>query len=73
MEVGKASPWAGMSHGLVPAWTPWRLQPGAATLEVTVDPAAHGPDAVGPLTRGVTLRTASGRDLQFTLKATVIR
>lgn len=73
MEVGNASPWAGMAHGLVPAWTAWRLQPGEARLEVTVDPAAHGPDAVGPLTRSATLRTASGQELQFTLKATVAR
>lgn len=71
MEAGRASPWAGMSHGPEPGWSSWRLASGAASLEVTMDPAAHGPDAVGPWTRKVLLRTASGTELDFTLKATV--
>jgi hypothetical protein len=60
-----------MAHGLT-TWSPWRLAAGAASLEVTMDPAAHGPTAIGPWTRTVRLRTASGAELQFTLKATVI-
>ncbi len=60
-----------MAHGAAPEWSTWRLEPGAAALEVTIDPAAHGMDAVGPLTRDVMLRTAAGAELDFTLKAVV--
>lgn len=62
-----------MDHGVFRRWASWPLETGHATLEVTVDPAAHGPDALGPLSRGVTLRTSAGRELQFTLKAEVSR
>jgi hypothetical protein len=60
-----------MTHDLVGRWRTWALEPGQAKLEVTIDPAAHGPDALGPLSRGVALRTSSGKELQFTLKAEV--
>ena len=71
MEAGRASPWSGMAHDLVQSWSAWRLGDGPASLEVTVDPAAHGMDATGPLTRGVVLRTSAGTELDFTLKAVV--
>jgi hypothetical protein len=44
-----------------------------AFLEVSVDPAAHGEAGLGPIQRAVMLRTASGQELTFTLKATIIR
>ncbi|MDE3113615.1 MAG: hypothetical protein KGN00_05560 [Chloroflexota bacterium] len=70
MQAGKTSPWAGMGHE-IQKWSTWRLAPGAAMLEVTIDPAAHGDDAVGPLSRGVYLMTSAGKELDFELKATL--
>jgi hypothetical protein len=64
-----------MEHGAnAAAWRRWELTPGApARLEVTIDPAAHGPNATGPISRGVVLTTAEGQELQFTLAAVVDR
>ncbi|HEX6287667.1 MAG TPA: hypothetical protein VFZ66_00680 [Herpetosiphonaceae bacterium] len=42
-----------------------------AYVEVSIDPAAHGPAGAGPWTRVVALKTATGQDVQFTLKALV--
>ncbi len=44
-----------------------------AHLEVTIDPAAHGEAGLGPIRRGVTVKTTSGQELQFELAAQVIR
>lgn len=60
-----------MEHGTLQQWSRWPLEAGAATLEVTIDPAAHGPTALGPVSRGVMLMTGSGEELRFTLKAVV--
>ncbi len=70
MQAGKTSPWAGMAHGGLQGWNGWTFVPGPATLEVSIDPAAHG-DVVGPLSRGVFLKTSAGKELEFTLNATV--
>jgi hypothetical protein len=42
-----------------------------AYVEVSIDPAAHGDAGIGPITRMVAIKTATGQELQFTLKATV--
>jgi hypothetical protein len=70
VQAGKTSAWAGMAHGGLAGWRGWTLGAGPASLEVTIDPAAHG-DVVGPLSRGVYLRTSAGKELEFTLNAVV--
>jgi hypothetical protein len=44
-----------------------------ATLEVTIDPAAHGEAGLGSLERGVRVVTAGGQALEFILRAQVVR
>mgnify|MGYP005853212389 CR=1 FL=1 len=44
-----------------------------AYLEVKLDPTAHGPSGVGPVTRGVTLRTSSGQQFEFELRGTIVK
>lgn len=55
-----------------PVW--FEVAPGqTATLEVTIDPAAHGPQGVGPFRRGITLTTVDGSNLEFLLSGTIAR
>ncbi len=42
-----------------------------AQVEVTFDPAAHGPAGVGPITRNVFVETTDGKKLVFEIKARV--
>jgi len=42
-----------------------------ATVEVTFDPAAHGPAGVGPIQRTVTVEVIDGPELKFEIKAVV--
>lgn len=42
-----------------------------AQVEVTFDPAAHGPAGVGPITRNVFVDTTDGKKLVFEFKAQV--
>jgi hypothetical protein len=44
-----------------------------ATLEVTIDPAAHGEAGLGSIERGVSVATAGGQTLEFVLRAQVVR
>ncbi|MHB1134279.1 MAG: hypothetical protein ACYC4L_18065 [Chloroflexota bacterium] len=44
-----------------------------AYLEVTVDPTAHGPQGVGPIRRGITLKHAGGRELSFEVVGTIVQ
>ena len=73
VQADKVSPWSGMDHAAgAPRWQPWELTPDMpAQLEVTVDPAAHGPSGLGPISRGVMLQTSGGQDLQLVLRAVV--
>ena len=73
MQADRTTPWSGMDHDAgAPTWWGWELTRGVpARLEVTIDPAAHGPGAVGSVARGVALTTAGRQQLQFTLTATV--
>jgi len=43
-----------------------------AFLEVSIDPAAHGPAGMGHITRGVMLKTADGKELDFELAANIV-
>lgn len=43
-----------------------------ATLEVMIDPAAHGPAGLGPIKRRVLLTTANGQTIPFDLTAMVV-
>jgi hypothetical protein len=62
-----------MQNAPVPAvW--FRVAPDQpAVVEVTIDPAAHGPQGVGPFQRGITLTTADGKVTEFVLKGTIVR
>ena len=73
VQADQTSDWLGMSHAPgVPAPINVELQPAVpAYVEIAIDPAAHGPNGVGPIGRMVTIQTASGQELTFTLKAQV--
>jgi hypothetical protein len=50
------------------------LRPGERVLiRVTFDPAAHGPEALGPVVRVITLHTQDGGELQLAIAAQVVR
>ncbi|HBY98302.1 MAG: hypothetical protein M5U01_37250 [Ardenticatenaceae bacterium] len=74
VQADQVSEWFGMSHGGSAPVVDVPLEQGqAAFLEVSIDPAAHGPAGIGPIQRGVMVRTADGQELQFVLEATVTR
>lgn len=76
---GVKSPKFGMAgHGTNPVFWSEELAPGhTANLEVIFDPLAHGPDAVGPITRTVTMYSNDGGRSNtrqtFTLTGNVIK
>ncbi len=43
-----------------------------ATLEVTIDPAAHGDAGLGPIERSVLLQTERGQRIEVNLTADVV-
>jgi len=50
------------------------IQPGGTfTLRATFDPAAHGPDAVGPVQRQVAIHTADGATFTVEFTANVVK
>lgn len=59
---GRKSPAFGMAgHGATFAFWQEKLKPGeVADLDVVFDPNAHGPDAVGPITRAIYLHSNDG-------------
>lgn len=77
LEVdGEKSPEFGMHKN--PAFWSKKLAPGqTASLEATFDPMAHGLDAIGPVTRGITMYSndGGGKDVKtvFMFTANVIR
>lgn len=80
LEVdGERSPKFGMAgHGTNPAFWSTKLKPSqSGNLQVTFDPNAHGPDAVGPITRTITMYSnddgQSNTKQIFTFTANVIR
>jgi hypothetical protein len=74
VQADQPSEWFGMSHGAGAAVVNVPLAVGQpAYLEVSIDPTAHGPDAVGPMQRGVMVQTSEGQELQFVLAANLTR
>lgn len=74
VQAEKVSEWFGMSHGNTRPKINVPLEPDRpAYLEVSVDPAAHGEAGLGPIQRGIMLKTAGGQELQFVVSATVTR
>jgi hypothetical protein len=68
----QVSGWYSMTHGPAAPAARVRLDSDIpALLEITMDPAAHGPQGVGAVERGIILKTASGQELQFVLAANV--
>lgn len=80
LEVnGQKSPKFGMaSHGTNPTFWSEKIVPGqTGTLEIIFDPMAHGPDAIGPVTRVVSVYSNNGGKsnvkTEFVFTANVIR
>lgn len=75
VQAGQASDWAGMpmqGAPIAPVW--FKVASGQpAAVEVTIDPAAHGPQGVGPFQRGLTLTTADGKVTELMLTGTIVR
>lgn len=59
---GKRSPEFSMpGHGAKPLFWSEKIDPGqSAVLEAVFDPLAHGPDAVGPITRAISIISNTG-------------
>lgn len=75
VQGGQVSEWQGMpmSNGPAPAIRFKVVPDEPAYLEVTVDPAAHGEQGVGPFRRGITVKTNDGQQLDFVLSGTIVR
>lgn len=67
---GEESPAFGMpGHGSANPFWKGKIPAGkSADLEIVFDPNAHGPDAVGPITRTVTLETNDPAHKKFNLQ-----
>lgn len=67
---GKESPEFGMpGHGGAnPFWKGTIPAGKSAEMEIVFDPNAHGPDAVGPITRDITLETNDPNNRKFDIK-----
>lgn len=73
VQAEETTDWFGMSHSVVADdLLDVRLTAGPAALEVTVDPAAHGPAALGPIQRDVIVTTVTGERRRFTVLADVL-
>ncbi len=71
---GKVEGPFGMQGHDLPTTLDRELAPGEKVgLIVTFDPAAHGPEAVGPVTRQILVGTGSGSRLILTATANVVR
>jgi hypothetical protein len=75
VQADRQTDWFGMTHSAAPPTTvSFDLKSGeSAYLEVKIDPAAHGPDAIGPIERGVSVKLASGQIFTVDLTANVTR
>lgn len=67
----RVGPFGMPGHGSIPRIQEVLPPGGTATLEVTFDPAAHGPAGVGRVERQVTLEQGSGAPLRVAIAATV--
>ena len=74
MQADRQTDWFGMTHDGPSGVVSFDLEAGEpAYLEASIDPAAHGLDAIGPIERGVGVKLASGQTLEFNLKANLVR
>ena len=68
---GKEGPFGMPGHGIVPSISA-AIAPGeTAAVEVTFDPAAHGPAGIGTVERVITVETRNGGDLTLGFRAVV--
>lgn len=65
-------PYGMPGHGAIPRITAVVPPGGRALLEVTFDPAAHGPAGIGRVARAVTLENDGGAPVQLSFSATVV-
>lgn len=74
--AGESSPEFGM-HNTLAYWSKKLKPQETASLEVTFDPLAHGPEATGPITRKVTLYSNDGGEASvksvLTISANVVK
>jgi hypothetical protein len=74
VQANRQTDWFGLTHDGPSTTVSFDLKSGEPTyLEVKIDPAAHGPDAIGPIERGVSVKLASAQVLSFDLKANITR
>jgi hypothetical protein len=74
VQADRKTDWFGMTHDGSGSPVSFDLRSGEpAYLEVKIDPAAHGPDAIGPIERTVTVWLAGGQEFTVGLTANVTR
>ncbi len=74
VQGGQVSQWLGMpmANGQSQPVGITLVEGQPAYVEVKIDPTAHGLSGVGPITRGVTLKTSGAQQLDFELKGTIV-
>ena len=74
MQADRQTDWFGLTHDVPVTTVSFDLKSGQpAYLEVKIDPAAHGPDAIGPIERGVSVKLAGGQVFTVDLTANITR
>jgi len=74
VQADRASDWVGMQHDGPVKTVSFKLEPNQpAYLDVRIDPAAHGEAGLGPIERGVAIKTAANQTLEFRLTAQVVK
>jgi hypothetical protein len=74
VQADRQTDWFGMTHTGPATTVSFDLKSGEpAYLEVKIDPAAHGPDAIGPIERGVSVKLVTGQVFTVDLKANITR
>lgn len=67
----RRGPYGMPGHGYIPRIDQEIAGGADASIDVTFDPAAHGPAGVGPIQRVVRIETVDGPELQLEIKAVV--
>lgn len=67
----RRGPYGMPGHGYIPRIDQEIAGESEATVDVTFDPAAHGPAGVGPIQRVVTIETVDGPEIKLEIKAVV--
>jgi hypothetical protein len=67
----RRGPYGMPGHGYIPRIDQEIAGGAEASVDVTFDPAAHGPAGVGPIQRVVILETVDGPELRLEIKAVV--